>query len=138
MTATPSAVETIYQRYLAQCQADAAAVVARLCSEAVVATHGSRLWVSPEQRHALALLTGLAPRCLAHLDRPSAAPASPSQPHPLITVVFGVPTGLALMSEDDVYEDIESTRVLQAIESAAEWSLRDLRSRLASAPPMPG
>jgi hypothetical protein len=38
------------------------------------------------------------------------------------------------MSDDDVDEDIESTRLVQAIESAGEWSLRDLRSRLASAP----
>jgi hypothetical protein len=38
------------------------------------------------------------------------------------------------MSDDDVDEDIESTRLVQAIETAADWSLRDLRSRLASTP----
>ncbi|MGM9490913.1 DUF1631 family protein [Ideonella sp. YS5] len=138
MTAPPPAVETLYQRYLAQCQADAAAVVARVCREAGVASPGGGLWVSPAQRHAQSLLPGLAPRWLAQLARPVAAPSGPTLPQPFVTDGFGVPTGLALMSDDDVDEEIESTRVVQAIESAAEWSLRDLRSRLASAPPTAG
>ena len=139
MNAAAPATDTLFQRYLAQCQADAAAVLTRVCREAGVAEAGSGLWVAPPQRQARALLPGLAPRWLDWLTRhdPSTQ-AVQSMPQPFVTDGFGVPTGLALMSDDDVDEDIESTRVVQGVESAAEWSLRDLRSRLASAPPVPG
>jgi len=139
MNAPTPATATLFQRYLVQCQADAAALITRVCREAGVPAAGSGLWVSPAQRQARALLPGLAPRWIDCLARPAAAAqAVHSLPQPFITDDFGVPTGLALMSDDDVDEDIESTRVVQAIEAAAEWSLRDLRSRLASAPPVPG
>jgi hypothetical protein len=130
---------TLFQRYLEQCQADAAALIMRVCREAGAPAAGSSLWVSPAQRQARALLPGLAPRWVDCLARPApAAQAVPSLPQPFVTDDFGVPTGLALMSDDDVDEDIESTRVVQAIETTAEWNLRDLRSRLASAPPVAG
>jgi hypothetical protein len=139
MNAHTTAQATLFQRYLAQCESDAVEVLTRVCREAGAAPAGSSLWVAPAQRQARALLPGLAPRWLDWLDRPTAAAqAVQSMPQPFITDGFGVPTGLALMSDDDVDEDIESTRVVQAIESAAEWTLRDLRSRLASAPSLPG
>lgn len=139
MNAPAPAAETLFQRYLAQCQADAAAVLTRVCREAGVAEAGGSLWVSPAQRQARSLLPGLAPRWIEWLARPVAdSQVVQSMPQPFVTDGFGVPTGLALMSDDDVDEDIESTRVVQGIESAAEWSLRDLRSRLASAPLAPG
>src|SRR5689334_13447171 len=92
---------TLFQRYLAQCQADAAALLARVCREAGAADAGNSLWVSPSQRHARALLPGLAPRWLDSLNRPPAASQpSHSLPQPFVTDGFGVPTGLALMSDD--------------------------------------
>jgi hypothetical protein len=93
------------------------------------------LWVAPAQRQARQVLPTLAGSWAAHLARPSAAPAAPaaSALQPFAGGAFGVPSGLGLMSDDDVDEDIESTRVVQAIETAAEWSLRDLRGRLANA-----
>ncbi|HJV71376.1 DUF1631 family protein [Ideonella sp.] len=137
---TAHSAATLYQRYLARCHTDAAAALSLACGAAGVAPPGSGLWVAPAQRQARQVLPTLASRWADHLARPSAAPAAPnaSAPQPFAGAGFGVPSGLGLMSDDDVDEDIESTRVVQAIESAAEWPLRDLRSRLASAPPAPG
>lgn len=138
MPATP--VATLYQRYLARCHTDAAAALSLACGAAGVAPAGGGLWVSPAQRQARHVLPTLAASWAAHLARPSVAPAAPaaSALQPFAGGAFGVPSGLGLMSDDDVDEDIESTRVVQAIETAAEWSLRDLRSRLASVPPAAG
>lgn len=138
MTAT--SVATLYQRYLARCHTDAAAALSLACGAAGVAPAGGGLWVAPAQRQARQVLPTLASSWAAHLAKPSAAPAAPAAiaPQPFAGGAFGVPSGLGLMSDDDVDEDIESTRVVQAIETAAEWSLRDLRSRLASAPPAAG
>jgi len=136
---------TLYQRYLARCYTDAGAALALACGAAGVPPAGGGLWVAPAQRHARQLLPTLATSWAAHLTRPTAAPSGPAglgapspSSSPFSGSGFGVPSGLGLMSDDDVDEDIESTRVVQAIESAAEWSLRDLRSRLASAPPAAG
>ena len=134
MSPVPSPA-TLHQRYLAQCQADARALFAQVCRDAGAGVGGGNLWLTPAQRQARQELPGLAAAWAAQLSEPS-APKSPalSSPMPFVGDGFNVPTGLGLMSDDDVDEDIESTRVVQAIEGAAEWSLRDLRSRLAAAP----
>lgn len=132
---TNDAATTLYQRYLAQCRADAPALLQRVCREAGVVPPGGDLWVAPAQRQARTLLPRLAPAWLAGLDPPGSRATRPTRPT-LSGPDFGVPSGLSLMSDDDVDEDIESTRLVQAIESAADWSLRDLRSRLAAAPVM--
>jgi len=138
-SAAPDANATLYQRYLAQCQVDAAALLAQICREAATAPSGGGIWITPAQRQARQELPALAGAWAAELTQPQTrkAPAT-SSPMPFFASGFSVPGGLSLMSDDDVDEDIESTRVVQAIEGAAEWALRDLRSRLASAPPAPG
>ncbi|HEX5685409.1 MAG TPA: DUF1631 family protein, partial [Ideonella sp.] len=126
-------------RYLAQCQVDAVALLAQVCREASNAPSGGSIWVTPAQRQARQELPLLASAWATQLAHP-VAPKAPaiSVPIPFFASGFSAPSGLSLMSDDDVDEDIESTRVVQAIEGAAEWSLRDLRSRLASAPPVAG
>lgn len=138
-SAAPDEHATLYRRYLAQCQADVATLLAEVCRHAGAGVGGSTLWITPAQRQAQQVLPGLAAAWAVQIAQP-AAPKSPtaSSPMPFMASGFDVPTGLSLMSDDDVDEDIESTRVVQAIEGAAEWSLRDLRSRLASAPPTAG
>ncbi|MEK8033619.1 DUF1631 family protein [Ideonella sp. DXS29W] len=126
---------TLLRRYLDQCQSDAAALLTQVCREASSETGGkaNQLWLTPAQRQARQELPRLAPAWMAHLSRPVTPQAPPATaPMPFLASGFNVPSGLSLMSDDDVDEDIESTRVVQAIEGAAEWSLRDLRSRLAS------
>jgi hypothetical protein len=138
-SAAPDEHATLYRRYLAQCQTDVAVLLADVCRHAGAGVGGGTLWVTPAQRQAQQALPGLAAIWAAQIAQP-VAPKSPavSSPMPFMASGFNVPTGLSLMSDDDVDEDIESTRVVQAIEGAAEWSLRDLRSRLASAPPTAG
>lgn len=139
MSSDPTSFATLFDRYLAQCTADASAALERICREAGAMPAGGHSFVAPAQRQARQVLGGLARGWLARLAEPAGAAAPATQPaNPFVASGFGVPTGLSLMSDDDVDEDIESTRLVQAIESAAEWSLRDLRSRLASAPPAPG
>lgn len=127
---------SLLDRYLAQCATDAAALLALVCREAGAQPAGASVFLAPAQRQARALMPALAGPWagkLAHQVRTT--PAPPTQPLPFSPHGdFGVPSGLALMSDDDVDEDIESTRVVQAIEALADWPLRDLRSRLASAP----
>lgn len=136
--ATPT-FATLFDRYLAQCAADASATLERVCLEAGAPPPGSHSFVAPAQRQARQVLPALARGWLAHLSQPPGGPTPTTQPaNPFVASGFGVPTGLSLMSDDDVDEDIESTRLVQAIESAAEWSLRELRSRLAGAPVAPG
>lgn len=136
--AAPDANATLYQRYLAQCQADAAALLAQVCREAGAAPTGGSIWITPAQRQARQELPQLATAWATQLWQPAAKAPAASAPLPFFASGFNVPSGLGLMSDDDVDEDIESTRAVQAIEGAAEWSLRDLRSRLASAPPVAG
>ncbi|WP_374561907.1 DUF1631 family protein [Ideonella sp.] len=136
--AAPAASATLYQRYLAQCQADAAALLAQVCREAGAAPAGGSIWVTPAQRQARQELPQLATAWATQLWQPVAKAPAASAPMPFFASGFNVPSGLGLMSDDDVDEDIESTRAVQAIEGTAEWSLRDLRSRLASAPPVAG
>ncbi len=139
MSPATSSFATLFDRYLAQCAADAATALERICREAGSPPPGGHSFVAPAQRQARQVLAGLARSWVAHLAQPAGTVAPSTQPaNPFVASGFGVPTGLSLMSDDDVDEDIESTRLVQAIESAAEWSLRDLRSRLASAPPAPG
>lgn len=137
--AAPDEHATLYRRYLAQCRTDAAALLADVCRHAGAGVGGGTLWITPAQRQVQQALPGLAAAWAAQIAQP-AAPKShiASSPMPFMASGFNVPSGLSLMSDDDVDEDIESTRVVQAIEGAAEWSLRDLRSRLASAPPTAG
>lgn len=133
--AVPDDHATLYQRYLAQCQVDAKTLFAQVCRDAGAGVGGgNNLWMTPAQRQARQELPRVAAGWAAQLAEPS-APKAPalSSPMPLVGGGFNVPTGLGLMSDDDVDEDIESTRVVQTIEGAAEWSLRDLRSRLAGA-----
>jgi len=137
---TPSASAspaTLFARYLAHCEEDAAVLLAQVCRDAAAPQAGGGVWMAPAQRKAREVLPTLPAAWAAQLKR-LAQPQQPSNPtsHSGAFVVsgFGVPSGLSLMSDDDVDEDIESTRLVQAIESAAEWSLRDLRSRMASAP----
>jgi len=138
-SASPDEHATLYRRYLAQCQNDAVALLNQVCRDAGAGSGGASLWVTPAQRQARQELPSLAIAWALQLAQPT-SPKSPSVsvPMPFIASGFDVPSGLSLMSDDDVDEDIESTRVVQAIEGAAEWSLRDLRSRLASAPPTAG
>ncbi|HEX5685656.1 MAG TPA: hypothetical protein VFY73_16665, partial [Ideonella sp.] len=48
----PGASATLYQRYLAQCQVDAVALLAQVCREASNAPSGGSIWVTPAQRQA--------------------------------------------------------------------------------------
>lgn len=137
------ALPSLFDRYLAQSHADAAAVLGRVCREAGLAASGA--FAAPAQRRARELLPQIAAAWVAALARPAgtaATAAAVEEAPPAFAAsgggLFSVPSGLALMSDDDVDEDIESTRLVQAIESAADWSLRDLRSRLASSPGRPG
>ncbi|MFO1336772.1 MAG: DUF1631 family protein [Burkholderiaceae bacterium] len=139
MSPAPTPFATLFERYLAQCTTDASAALERICREAGAPPPGGHAFVAPAQRQARQVLAGLARSWVAHLAQPAGPVPPPTQPaNPFVASGFGVPTGLSLMSDDDVDEDIESTRLVQAVEAAAEWSLRDLRSRLASAPPAPG
>lgn len=131
-----TATATLFHRYLAQCAADATALVAQVCRDA--GSTQASAFMAPAQRQArelLPVLAGAWARQLALHAQAAPPPAtSPAAGTAFLDSGFGVPSGLALMSDDDVDEDIESTRLVQAIESAADWSLHDLRSRLASAP----
>lgn len=129
---------TLFQRYLAHCRADAALVLDEACREAAVPPAGAGIWVTPAQRQARQLLPQLAPDWARQAARPPEPPRPTTAPAPFVATDFGVPTGLALMSDDDVDEDIESTRVVQTVEASAEWHLRDLRARLAGAPQAAG
>jgi hypothetical protein len=140
--AAPAQPATLFARYLAHCEEDAAVLLARVCRDAAAPQSGGGVWLAPVQRKAREVLPTLAPGWmvqLARLARPQSSQPNPTSPgNAFVVSGFGVPSGLSLMSDDDVDEDIESTRLVQAIESTAEWSLRDLRSRLASAPLPPG
>ena len=130
----PAQHATLFERYLAHCEEDAAVLLARVCRDAASTTTGG-VWMAPVQRKARDVLPSLAGGWAAQLKlltRPQSP--KPTAGNAFVVSGFGVPSGLSLMSDDDVDEDIESTRLVQAIESAAEWSLRDLRSRMASAP----
>lgn len=133
-TPAPSAA-SLFDRYLAQCLSDAAALLTHVCREAGAPQAGASVFLAPAQRQARALMPALAGPWAAQLAQQArGAPAPLTAPSPFNHGDFGVPSGLALMSDDDVDEDIESTRLVQAIEAAADWPLRDLRSRLASTP----
>ncbi|WP_374673190.1 DUF1631 family protein [Ideonella sp.] len=134
----PSPPGTLFQRYLAHCRADAQLVLDQVCREAAAPAAGAAIWVTPAQRQARQLLPGLAAEWAEQAARPPEPPRPTTAPAPFVATDFGVPTGLALMSDDDVDEDIESTRVVQTVESSAEWHLRDLRARLAGAPEAAG
>lgn len=130
----PSAA-SLFDRYLAQCLSDAAALLAHVCREAGAPQAGASVFLAPAQRQARALVPSLAGPWAGQLAQHArGAPAPLTAPSPFSHGDFGVPSGLALMSDDDVDEDIESTRLVQAIETVADWPLRDLRSRLASTP----
>jgi hypothetical protein len=134
---------TLFDRYLAQCAVDAAALLAQVCRDAGAPRAGGSVFLAPAQRRARELLPAMAAPWAAQLAQHASAAAAPRAADTapgasFLASGFGVPSGLALMSDDDVDEDIESTRLVQAIESMADWSLRDLRSRLASTPTAAG
>jgi hypothetical protein len=127
---------TLFDRYFAQCAADASVLLAQVCRDAAASRPGESVFVSPGQRRARDLMPELAGPWTRQIGQHPGAPsaAATAQGAPFLASGFGLPSGLALMSDDDVDEDIESTRLVQAIETMADWALRDLRSRLASTP----
>lgn len=121
---------TLYARYLAQCEAEARPLMSAVCLEASRAASGVGGWVAPADQMARQILPGLPAVWALQLGERLAGNGPVTSPS---TDLAG-PSSLSLMSDDDVDEDIESTRVVQGIETAAEWALRDLRSRLGQWP----
>ncbi len=130
LPSAPPPPATLFARYLAQCEADTRPLLSAVCLEASRSAGTVGGWLSPAEQMARQVLPGLPAVWAQYMTERLAWAAQPDGP----ASSLGGPISLSLMSDDDVDEDIESTRIVQGIESAAEWTLRDLRARLAQWP----
>jgi hypothetical protein len=119
---SPTDPELMFPAWQQRCQDDAAALVDQVLPATNTAGIDTPAELRPAWRQSLRAL----------LSQPGARPAPDDLPSPLAAPTAGMTgalAGLSLMSDDEVNEHIATRRMVQAMEGAAEWPLRDLFNR---------